>query len=199
MPLRLSLKPSPQPSQRLSQLPLLLLKRHQRALLLKPLHQPTTLPQRPLRPSLAPREFLVLETILLRPLKGWRVPEFLVLETILLPQLREWADLHRVVLVKAQPPVVRLIAKVALGRPSKVARVLLEDAPEVLDLADPEQVPPVADLVLVPVGVVLALEAEAAAPVAEPQELSVVAVARASLVSRSGRSVKSLRCGRPRA
>ena len=53
--------------------------------------------------------------------------------------------------------------------------------------------------VAVPVVVVPEPEVAVAAQAEEPREPLVAAAGRASLVSRSGLSVKSLKCGRPRA
>jgi hypothetical protein len=175
--------------------------------LLLPVASPRLPPLRHPQTSLVPPQvFPGLETILLRPLRAWLAPVFRGLEIILLRPLRAWlAPAHHdqgKVLALAGLMTVVLV----LVLRSSSARVALA-APVVQDLAVPVQaarvvavpvalVVPVAPVVRgvapVPVGVV-------AVPVAVPLvRLAAVAV-RASPASRSGRSVKSLKCGRLRA
>jgi len=131
--------------------------------------------------------------------REWLVPVFLVLETILLPQRKEWDVPLLAVQGRVQRLVVRLIVKVGLGLPSRAAPVVPVVAPVVPVSVVPVEAPLVAVPELAQVAVVPVLADVVADPVVEPQERSVVVAGRASLASRSGRSVKNLKCGKPRA
>ena len=133
------------------------------------------------------------------PHKEWPVPVFLVPETILLLLLREWDVQLPVDQVRALRLVAPSIAKAGLGPPSRA-----EPVPPVVDLAvlvsvAPAAAPPVAVLERAPVAVVPALVGVVADQAVEPQVRLVVAAERVNLASRRGQSVKSLKCGRPRA
>lgn len=132
------------------------------------------------------------------PHKEWPVPVFLVPETILLPLLKEWDVQLPVDQDRALRLVAPSIAKAGLGLPSRAAPV-----PPVVDLAVLVSVapaaPPVAVLERALVAVVPALVGVVADQAVEPQVRLVVAAERVNLASRSGQSVKSLKCGRPRA
>jgi hypothetical protein len=130
--------------------------------------------------------------------REWLVPVFLVLETILLPQRKEWDVPLLAVQGRVQRLVVRLIVKVGLGLPSRAAPVVPVVAPVVPVSVAPVEAPLVAVPELAQVAVVPVLVDVVADPVVEPQERSVVVAERASLASRSGRSVKNLKCGKPR-
>ena len=135
----------------------------------------------------------------MRQRREWLVLVFLVLETTPLRQHREWDAPLLAVQARVQQLVVPLIAKVGLGLPSRVAPV----APVVDPVAPVSVAPAAVHLVAVPELAQVAVVPEpvdvVADPVVVPQVRSVVAAGRVSLASRSGRSVKSLKCGRPRA
>lgn len=195
-----SLNPSPLPSQHRPPF----LRRLQRAQRLRA--KVLSLQRRPQRDlqCLPPRSlrlpvFLAPETILLLQRRVWLVLVFLVLETTPLLQRREWDAPLLAVQARVKHLVVPLIAKVGLGLPSRVAPV----AP-VVDPVAPVSVAPVAvHLVAVPELAQVAVVPEPvdvdADPVVELQARSVAVAARVSPASRSGRSAKSLRCGRLRA
>jgi len=135
----------------------------------------------------------------LPPHKEWLVPVFLVLATILLLPHKEWDAPLLVDQVRALLLVAPSIAKAGLGLPSRAAPVRLVVDLEVLVSVAPAAAPPVAVLELARVAVVPVLVDVVADRVVEPQVRLVVAVERANLASQSGQSVKSSKCGRPRA
>ena len=156
-------------------------------------------PPRPRLPKLAPQEFLVPETILLPRARACLAPVSLARETILLLQPREWVAPPPADLARVQHRSALSIVKVEHDPPSKPAPAALVVVPVAPVLLAP--VP--ADLQVVPVVAPAAVAPEpvvaVAAQVEEPREPLVVVEERANLVSQSGRSVKSLKCGRPRA
>ena len=155
-------------------------------------------PLRPRLPKLAPQEFLVPETILLPRARACLAPVSLARETILSLLPREWVAPPPAVLARVQHHSALSIVKVEHDPPSKPAPAALVVVP-----VDPVLLAPVpADLQVVPVVAPAAVAPEpvvaVAAQVEELREPLVVVEERVNLASRSGRSVKSLKCGRPR-
>ena len=110
-----------------------------------------------------------------------------------MPQRKEWDVPLPAVQGRVQRLVVLLIVKVGLGLLSRAAPVAPVVVPVVPVSVAPVEAPLVAVLELAQVAVVPVLVDVVADPVVEPQERSGVVAGRASLASRSGRSVKNLK------